>query len=102
LREAEQVSEFIDRLAHAIWDVRRAKAAEQSIELEEWGDGSIPRANHVFDEVRAVLAAMEQPSQKMIDAGEAVRAYDGLEELDSYGPPNEVWRAMITAELKSD
>jgi hypothetical protein len=92
-------------MAFAIWEKRRELAmSKHGIELEAWGDGSLPSANGVYEEASAALAAMEQPSQKMIDAGNA---------CDDEGSPNdgdfghtatavEHWRAMITAELKPD
>jgi len=51
--------------------------------------------------ILAVLAAMEQPSQKMI------KAADNLDEEasplnDHPATADEIWRAMITAELKDD
>lgn len=63
------MSEMIEKVARAIWDRRRASAAELGIELEEWGDGGIPRANKVFEEARAALEAMRQPTSRMQRAG---------------------------------
>lgn len=76
------MSEFVQRLANAIMRAENPDSADQYTEM-----------------ALAVLAAMEQPSQKMIDAAHA---------LDDPGCPNdgdfghvatveEHWRAMITA-----
>ena len=62
--------DMIERVARAKWEVRRAKARLVSIELEEWGDGSIPRANHAMDEARAAIEAMRKPTEEMCLAGE--------------------------------
>lgn len=52
------MTDMIERMARAMWDVRRAKALESGVELEPWGDGSIPVANHILDEARAARQAM--------------------------------------------
>jgi hypothetical protein len=49
------MSEVVEQIARAMWEVRRQKAKLSLIDLEEWGDGSIPRANHIMDEAGAAL-----------------------------------------------
>lgn len=60
------MSEMEERVAKAIWETRRRLAMDiHGIELEEWGDGSIPRANHVFEEAHAAIEAMRDPTEEM-------------------------------------
>jgi hypothetical protein len=61
------MSEMIERVARAIWERRRGAAAIAGIDLEEWGDGGIPRANHIFEEARAAIEAMREPTDVMCD-----------------------------------
>lgn len=56
----------IEQVAREMWEVRRQKAGLVQIELEEWGDGSIPRANHIMDEARAAIEAMREPTMEML------------------------------------
>lgn len=56
----------VERVARAIWEQRRKHAREQNgIDLEEWGDGSIPRANGVMDEASAAMEAMPGSPRSM-------------------------------------
>jgi hypothetical protein len=56
------------RVAKAIWKVRRQQCKDlRGIELEPWGDGSIPRANHVFEEAAAAIAVVEAYGNELID-----------------------------------
>lgn len=99
------MSEYIERIAFAIFSYRYPESQEfWPDRLDELVSGPPFDADGYRGMARAAIAAMEQPSQKMIDAGEA---------LDDEGSPNdgdfgrvasadEHWRAMITAELKSD
>ena len=52
------MSEMIEEVAKAIWDVRRAHANKAGIWLEFWGDGSIPKENGIMEEARAAIEAM--------------------------------------------
>lgn len=48
----------VDRVACAIWNDRVQRCALLGIVLEPWGDGTIPRANGVFEEAIAAIKAM--------------------------------------------
>jgi hypothetical protein len=57
------MTETVEIVAKAIWEKRRELAKRcHGIDLEAWGDGSIPRANHVFEEAQAAIEAMVGPS----------------------------------------
>jgi hypothetical protein len=52
------MTETVEMVAKAIWEKRRELAKRHhGIELEEWDDGSIPRANHIFEEASAAIEA---------------------------------------------
>jgi hypothetical protein len=59
----------LEQVARAMWEQRRQTAASEGIELEEWGDGTIPAANWIFPELRAALLALKCPTDSMIEAG---------------------------------
>lgn len=61
------MSEMVEQGARAMWEERRRHARSMGIELEEWGDGSIPKANNIMGEARAMLAAMCEPTSDMIE-----------------------------------
>lgn len=61
------MSDTVDRVARAMWEVRRANAGLVPVSLEEWGDGSIPKANGILDEARAAIEAM-RPEFEMIQS----------------------------------
>jgi hypothetical protein len=85
------VSEMIERVAKAMWDARRANANNNGVELEFWGDGSIPKANGIMDEARAAIEAMREPTGAMVIAGRYPAGG---------GPEAEAtWEAMIDAAL---
>jgi len=48
---------IVECMARAMWEQRREFNFELPIPLEEWGDGSLPRANGVVEEARAALKA---------------------------------------------
>ncbi len=53
--------EDVERVARAIWLKRRELARRfHGIELETWGDGGVPRANHIFEEAQAAIEAMRE------------------------------------------
>jgi hypothetical protein len=52
------MSDLLDLVARAIWAERRELAALKGIVLEEWGDGSIPIANHIHSEALAAISVM--------------------------------------------
>ena len=88
---------MIERVAKAIWERRRQLAkSESDIDLEEWGDGSIPRSNHVFAEARAAIEAMREPTEAMLDA-----AYEGSDfQAASKSDILSGWRSMVGEALK--
>jgi hypothetical protein len=53
------MSEGVERVAKAIWEARRAHhKGAFGIELEPWGDGSLPRMNGIEAEARAAIEAI--------------------------------------------
>lgn len=90
------MSKMIERVARGIWDKRRQLAMDQhGIELEIWGDGSVPRANHVFEEAKAAIEAMREPTDPMICA-----VLDLHDSAPRTFRVSEDWRAMIDAALQ--
>jgi len=89
------MNEMIERIARAIWNQRRASVAELGIDLEEWGDGGIPRANKVFEEARAAIEAMREPTEAMLKASDSIMG-GGWQNSHSDA---ETWDAMIDAAL---
>jgi len=90
------LSKMVERVARSIWEKRRMLAMDvHGIQLEEWGDGSVPRANHVFEEAQAAIAGMREPTDPMICA---------VLDLHDSAPKNfrvsDDWRAMIDAALQ--
>lgn len=59
---------MIERMARAMWETRRETARQSGIELEPWGDGTVPRANNVMQEARAALEAMRELDGEMMAA----------------------------------
>ena len=63
----------LERVARAMWEQRRKKAAEDFPTLpplDEWGDdGAVPRANGIMEEARAGLEAMRVVSAEVEHAG---------------------------------
>jgi hypothetical protein len=57
------IAEQTEYVAKAIWEQRVKFAAASGIELEPWGDGSIPQANGVMAEARAALEALAEIDQ---------------------------------------
>lgn len=90
-REAVQMSEYIDHVATVV---------QGNIEGPAGDFDNRPHEAYV-KLVRYVLAAMEQPSQRMIKAADALDKEAGPLN-DHPATADEVWRAMITAELKDD
>jgi hypothetical protein len=59
----------LEAVARAMWEARRAhNAAVFGIEVEAWGDGSLPRANGIFAEAKAALEALKPPDAAMFAA----------------------------------
>lgn len=99
------MSEMVERVARAMWEERRrhAKSLDMDLDLEEWGDGSIPKANNIIGEARAAIKAMREPTGGMCMAGEASgflhfspEPGEGLDEIDM----ETAWRTMIDEALK--
>jgi hypothetical protein len=49
---------MIKRVAKAIWEERRQRAMRDGIDLEMWGDGTIPRANGIMEEASEAIRAL--------------------------------------------
>lgn len=90
------MSEKIEDVAKAMWDVRRAHANNEGIFLEFWGDGTIPKANGIMEEARAAIEAMREPTMLMV-----VAAWNLTDPLpkgeDLY---HHAWQVMIDEALK--
>lgn len=86
------MSEMLEQVAKAMWDARRAHANNSGVELELWGDGTIPKANGIMDEARAAIEAMIDPTDNMLIRGSAA-----AEVCDDGWETNATWMAMINA-----
>lgn len=91
------MSEMIEQVAKAMWDVRRAHANNAGIELEFWDDGTIPKANGIMDEARAALEAMREPTKAMIAR---ITYYDTEYDQCTDEMATEQWQKMIDEALK--
>lgn len=89
------MSEMIEMVAQAMWASRRAHANNSGIELEFWGDGTIPKANGIMDEARAAIEAMREPTNRMICA-----VLDLHDSAPRTFRVSDDWRAMIDEALK--
>jgi hypothetical protein len=58
---------MIERVAMAIWEERRQRALRDGIDLEMWGDGTIPRANGIMEEASEAVRALREPTEEMVD-----------------------------------
>lgn len=89
--------EMIERVARAMWEVRRTKAKLASIDLEEWGDGSIPEANYILEEACSAIRVMREPTESMKKCSDEIHwGYS----CHTCGGLKEGWYAMIDAALK--
>lgn len=88
------MSEIIERVAMVHWKARRIPGLA-TLDLAEWSDLSAETKKNEIAATRLAIEAMLKPTEEMLTAGFNVKAYDGIEELDSYGPPGDVWKAMI-------
>lgn len=84
---------MLEKAARAAWDQRRKKASEfmPGLPLEEWGDGTIPKLNGLMEEVVAVLTAIRESNDAMLEAWDAV----GIDR-----DPRDYWPAGIDAILE--
>lgn len=98
----QQMNEIIERVARALWGARRAYASREGIFLEEWGDGAVPRANGVFEEARAAIEAIREPTDDMMVEAEmkvpALLCFAEKEKSPSY----KAWQTMIDAALNDE
>lgn len=61
---------MVERVAKAMWEKRREiSRLDYEIELDEWGDGTVPAGCGVLDEARAAIEAMREPTEQMRDHG---------------------------------
>lgn len=94
------MSDMAERVARAIWEQRRADIAKlyPNLVLDEWGDGSVPRLNGVFEEARVAIEAMREPTDAMCVAAEDLSRVDaGQQGVDQAA----IWRAMIDEALRN-
>ena len=95
------MSDMVERVEKAIWEERRRfiKAREPDLpELDEWGNGTVPKMNNVMGEAAAAIAAMREPTaHECIDE-------DGSDrwgwQCNICGGPKENWERVIDAALK--
>jgi hypothetical protein len=59
----------IEAVARALWASRVRQAAAQGIDLERWGDGSVPKANGIIEDAEAAIAAIDRHAQLAVSAG---------------------------------
>lgn len=88
------MSTMIERVARAIWSVRREEEDRCDMELEDMGD-----YHSVWTEARSAIAAMHEPTQEMVAKGSWASFGGG--EIGSTGSKN-AWRKMIDAALSED
>lgn len=84
---------MVEKVARAMWAQRRKFAGLVPIKLEDWGDGTIPLANGIFEEAVAAIEAMREPTDEMR------RSATSQGYIDSLGDAGFVWQAMIDAAL---
>ena len=88
-------TEMVERVARKLWAVRvRRMLQRDGIVLEEWGDGSVPRQNGVYEEAKAAIEEMREPTSSMCDAGVI-----GTKADVSFFDVAETYSAMIDAAL---
>lgn len=99
--------ELVERLARAQWEARRRWAAKEYpdlLPLEEWGDGSIPKANgimeeaaSIFDELKALGLAIVpvEPTEEMIEKA-TIFGCDGDQGI-GYSDIRYVWAYALSA-----
>lgn len=89
-------SEMVERIAQAIWNIRREEEDRCDMELEDMG-----RRHSVWREALAAMKAMREPTRGMVDA-----AYDAHDAYEAAPPPkgwcglSSAYRAMIDHEIK--
>lgn len=90
---------MVERVARAMWEDRQrfVKSIDPNLpDLEEWGDGTIPKSNNVIGEARAAIAAMREPTAEMVKA-----AFDSVDfQSASESEIEDGWQSMIDAALK--
>jgi hypothetical protein len=93
------MSDKIKQVADAI---KAALQEHPSVRLVENGPGGEEALKLLFEYVgRRAIEAIRDPTDAMIAAGQSVSTYDGVDEMESYGPPDDVFKAMIDAALDS-
>lgn len=58
-------TEMVERVAKAMWAQRVKRAGSWGVELEGWGDGSVPLSNGIMDEAIAAMKAMREMTVEM-------------------------------------
>lgn len=105
--------EMVERVARAIWDARRAGSLNPAGKHLTWDEitepekhgvnpfGLAPLALAVRNEARSAIAAMRDPTEAMVKAGNAITVYgdDMAGELGYVGDSGEVYQAMIDEAL---
>ena len=95
----------VEEVARAIWQARRDFVRkDQNWDLEEWGDGTIPKLNGVMDEAEAAIKAMQSPTEAMVNAALHDHATNAPYETP-FGPDGSFARqfnAQVDAALAED
>ncbi len=81
----------LEQIARAMWEQRSIFFAAQGIDLDGWGNGSIPTANGIMEEARAAVEAMREPGFALCKTGSLPNVHPGV--VDA------IWKIMIDAIL---
>jgi len=82
-------SEMVERIARAIWSIRREDEDRCDMELEDMG-----RRHSVWCEALAAMKAMREPTTGMLGAAQAAWLHDPERRTST------LYRAMIDHEIK--
>jgi hypothetical protein len=89
-------SELQEKIARAIWNIRREEEDRCDMDLDDMG-----RSHSVWREALAAIKAMREPSKGMVDAAYAAHdAYEASPPPKGWGGLSSVFRAMIDHEIK--
>lgn len=81
-------TEMQERIARAIWNIRREDEDRCDMELEDMG-----RRHPVWTEALAVMKAMREPNTRMLAAAQTAWRSDPEKKTST------LWRAMLDAEI---
>ena len=87
------MSEMVERVARAVYEVA-------PIGVRLWEDAPGATRDHWCRVARAAIAAMREPTEKMVMAGGVQLLNRGEYEPTAADGANDIWCAMIDVELK--